>query len=139
VRRIVLVEDEPSVAAYFTYVLERLGGFTVDRASTGEEVLSLAQDPDTIAVVLDATLRSFRYQGRAVDGVTVARLIKDSQETSGLPVILASARVMPGNREQLLSSSGADGFLPKPLENHQQLLDLVAKLTAVHAPHSGRP
>lgn len=135
-KRIVLVEDDSSVAAYFSYVLEKLGGFSVDRPATGEDTLRLALDPRTMAVIVDATLRFFPYHGGPIDGVEVARLVK--AQSAQLPVVLTSARVMPGDRDQFLSSSRADDFLAKPLGNHHELLDAVANLTAARASRGSR-
>lgn len=130
-KRVILVEDDSAVAAYFSYVLEKLGGFTVDRPSTGEDTLRLALNPCTVVVLVDATLRFFPYRGSPIEGVEVARMVKT--QSANLPVVLTSARVMPGDRDRFLLSSRADAFLAKPLENHQQLLDTVANLTATHA------
>ncbi len=124
-KHVVLVEDNPSVAAYFAYVLRALGGYVVDAALRGEEVLALARQPGTTAVVLDVTLRATQYLGRHVDGVELCRILKANPDTARVPVVLASGHVMPGDRERLLALSGADVFLPKPLTHHTDLLRAV--------------
>lgn len=124
-KRVVLVEDNASIAKYFAYVLEVLGGFHVDIPVRAEQALDLARDAHTTAVVVDVTLRSMLYHSRPIDGVALCQLLKASPETSRVLVVLASAHVMPGEREQFLASSGADVFLAKPLGHHAELLQAV--------------
>jgi len=46
----------------------------------------------------------------------------------GLPVLLATAHAMSGDRERLLESSGADGYLEKPVYESALLVEKVCSL-----------
>ena len=47
-----------------------------------------------------------------------------------VPVIIATAHVMSGDRERFLHESKADGFLRKPVVNPQEVLSLVKQLAS---------
>jgi two-component system, cell cycle response regulator DivK len=129
VKRVVIVEDNASVAKYFRYVLEH-DGFTTTITESGDEVVLLAQDPGTVALVVDVSLRATQVAGRYVDGVELCRILKNDAATAHVPVIIATAHVMAGDRERFLRESGADGFVRKPLVDPKELVSLVGQLAA---------
>jgi two-component system, cell cycle response regulator DivK len=129
VKRVVIVEDNASVAKYFRYVLEH-DGFSTTITESGDEVVQLARDPETVALVVDVSLRSTQVAGRYIDGVELCRIVKDDPATAHVPVIIATAHVMAGDRERFLKDSRADGFVRKPLVDPKELVSLVGELAA---------
>src|SRR4030095_11674929 len=121
VKRVVIVEDNASVAKYFRYVLEH-DGFTTTITESGDEVVLLAQEPGTVALVVDVSLRATQVAGRYVDGVELCRILKNDAATAHVPVIIATAHVMAGDRERFLRESGADVFVRKPLVDPKELV-----------------
>lgn len=136
-KRVVVVEDNASVAKYFRYLLEHHHAYSVVLTESGDETLSLTRSKDTVAALVDVSLRATQYRGRYVDGIELARAIKDDPESAHVAVIVATAHVMAGDRERFLRESGADGFLRKPLVDPQDLLGLIAALTT-RPPNDGR-
>lgn len=128
-KRVVIVEDNASVAKYFRYVLEH-EGYTAAITESGDEAVSLARDADTVAVLVDVSLRATQYAGRYIDGVELSRVLKDDEQTARVPVIIATAHVMSGDRERFLRESRADGFIRKPVVEPNQLVSLVNQLTS---------
>ena len=133
-RRIVVVEDNESVAKFFRYVLEHNGAYTVANTESGDEAVSLAREADTVAVLVDVSLRATQHAGRFIDGIELSRILKEDQQTSRVPVIIATAHVMSGDRERFLRESKADGFLRKPVVDPQDLLLLLSRLTSQATP-----
>jgi two-component system, cell cycle response regulator DivK len=129
VKRVVIVEDNASVAKYFRYVFEH-EGYTAAITESGDEAVALARELDTVAVLVDVSLRSTQYAGRYIDGLELSRILKDDQQTARVPVIIATAHVMFGDRERFLQESRADGFLRKPVADPQEVLSLVNRLTS---------
>jgi two-component system cell cycle response regulator DivK len=129
VKRVVIVEDNASVAKYFQYVLEH-EGYTAAITESGDEAVRLAREADTVAVLVDVSLRATQYAGRYIDGIELSRILKDDQQTARVPVIIATAHVMSGDRERFLQESGADGFLRKPIVDPQEVLSLLNRLTS---------
>ncbi len=128
-KRVVIVEDNASVAKYFQYVLEH-EGYTAAITESGDEAVRLAREADTVAVLVDVSLRATQYAGRYIDGIELSRILKDDQQTARVPVIIATAHVMSGDRERFLQESGADGFLRKPIVDPQEVLSLLNRLTS---------
>jgi CheY-like chemotaxis protein len=78
-------------------------------------------------VLMDVSLRATQWQGRPIDGIELARLLKQRTPTR-LPVILATAHAMTGDRERLLAASGADAYLQKPVYDARELVEMVQQL-----------
>lgn len=110
--RILLVEDEDSIAEPLADGLER-EGFSVERASTGAQALA-AGEPDL--VLLDLRLPD-------VDGLDVCRSLR---ERSNVPIIVVTARGEETDRVVGLEL-GADDYVVKPFG----LRELIARIRAV--------
>ena len=128
-KRVVIVEDNASVAKYFRYVLEH-EGYTAAITESGDEVVQLAREPETVAALVDVSLRATQYAGRYIDGLELSRILKEDEQTARVPVIIATAHVMAGDRERFLQESKADGFLRKPVVDPQDVLSLLKQLTS---------
>lgn len=127
-KRVVIVEDNASVAKYFRYLLEH-AGYTVAITESGDEAARLAGESDTVAILVDISLRGTQYAGQYIDGLELTRILKGDDHTARVPVIIATAHVMSGDRERFLLESKADGFLRKPIVDPQEVLSLLSRLT----------
>jgi DNA-binding response OmpR family regulator len=116
--KILLVEDEDSIAAPLTEGLRR-EGFTVERAATGAAALE-AGPAD--CVLLDLRLPD-------LDGYEVCRSLR---ARSDVPIIMVTARGEEVDRVIGLEL-GADDYVPKPFG----LRELVARIHAVTRRSSG--
>ena len=125
---ILIVEDNPSVAKFYTLALERRGGFTCRQAHSAEEVLESVRSGEVNAVLLDISLADFTYQQRPIDGLELSRLLKSEPATSKVPILLATAHAMVGDRERFLEASHADDYLQKPIYDPQVLVEKVNAL-----------
>ncbi len=125
-RRVLIVEDNPLVAKFYKMALERAGGFECVLTEDVDEILR-AVDSRTLALaILDISLSASRFQGELIDGVRLARMLK--QRLPKLPILIATAHAMTGDRERLMQASGADGYLEKPIYDAQLLVDKVKEL-----------
>ncbi len=134
---VLIVEDNELVAKFYTLALERAGGINVLRGRSGDEVIDLARNGTVDLVLLDISLAEFTCQGRQVDGLELARLLKDDQASRAIPILLATAHAMEGDREKFLATSGADGYLQKPIYEPQVLVEKVRSLLAKGADTPG--
>lgn len=125
---ILIVEDSPSVAKFYALALERRGHFDCIQCRTAEEVLAQARSGKVDLILLDVSLSNFTYQDRPIDGLELSRLIKNDPATSGLPILLATAHAMVGDRERFLEASGADEYLQKPIYDPTVLVEKVQSL-----------
>jgi signal transduction histidine kinase/CheY-like chemotaxis protein/streptogramin lyase len=108
-RRILLVEDDATVAATLAGLLEAQG-HVVRRAEHGLAALGEFATADYDVALLDLDLPG-------VDGLTLARMIRAGEAKNDKPslrLIGISARSR-GDEEALCRAAGMDGFLRKPL------------------------
>jgi len=114
-RRILLIEDDPRLAAM---VSEYLGGagYRVSVAGGGNAGMRLLEREPFDALVLDLSLPD-------VDGLEVCRRLREKHE---LPVLMLTARGDAADRIVGLEI-GADDYLPKPFEPRE----LLARLKAI--------
>lgn len=126
-RRILIVEDNPLVAKFFRMALELAGGFSCLVTEDLKVMLPKVEAGEVDLVILDVSLRETEWEGQPIDGLELARLLK--QRAPGrLPVLLATAYAMPGDRERLLAASEADDYLQKPVYDAAELVAKVQGL-----------
>lgn len=116
--RVLIVEDEPSLATLLRYNLESQG-YVVEHAISGNEAeLRLAEhQPDL--VLLDWMLPG-------VSGIEICRRLRAREETRTLPVIMLTARGDESERVRGLSV-GADDYVVKPFS----VPELLARMHAL--------
>ncbi|HXE74748.1 MAG TPA: response regulator [Candidatus Xenobia bacterium] len=131
---ILIVEDNPSVAKFYSLSLERSGGFRCLQARSAEEVLELCQSGEVDLILLDISLAGFTYKGQAIDGLVLSHLVKNDPATRHIPVLLATAHAMEGDRERFLAASGADDYLQKPIYDPAELVEKVRALLKRRSP-----
>lgn len=120
--RILIVEDEPTLARQLRQTLES-AGYAVDNAHDGEEGQFLGETENYDAVILDLGLPE-------VDGLTVL----DRWRKSGrkMPVLVLTARDSWSDKVAGLDA-GADDYLAKPFQSEE----LIARLRALIRRASG--
>ena len=129
--RVLIVEDNPLVAKFFRMALERAGGFSCLVTEDIEVMLPEVETGKIDLVILDVSLSGTTWEGRPIDGIELAQLLKRraaSHVDRPLPVLLATAHAMAGDRDRLLAASGADDYLEKPVYDAAQLVDKIRRL-----------
>ena len=126
--RILVVEDNPLVAKFYRLALERAGGFKVSFSEDVDSLLAQVANAEFDCAVLDVSLRDCRYRGQLVDGLQIAQLIRGLPDGKSLPILLATAHAMEGDRERLLAASGANSYLEKPIYDPNVLIAKIHEL-----------
>jgi CheY-like chemotaxis protein len=134
--RILVVEDNPLVAKFYRLALERAGGYQVTCSEDVEAVLAQVAASSFDAVILDVSLRNCSYEGRMIDGLEFSRLLRQVPEGKSLPILLATAHAMEGDRQRMLAASGATAYLEKPIYDPQTLIRKIQSLLAREHPAS---
>lgn len=125
---ILIVEDNRENAELVKLYLERKAGLESRVCVEGEEVMRLCCSGEVQLVIMDVQLKRTYLKGRPMGGVELTRELKADSRTCTIPVLLATAHAMREDREQFLRTSGADGYLTKPVEDLAALLDEVNRL-----------
>ena len=106
VRPLVLVaDDDPDILALVRFRLER-DGYEVLSAPDGETALDLALARTPDLAVLDVMMPR-------LDGYEVTRRLREHGPTTGIPIILLTARVQEPDLERGFEA-GADDYVTKP-------------------------
>jgi len=126
-KRVLIVEDNALVAKFFLMALERAGGCNCLISEDVPTILDHAASGQIDLVLLDVSLTNSEWQGRAINGVELCRLVKETSPRP-LPVLLATAHAMSGDRDRFLEASGADGYLEKPVYDSAILVEKVRSL-----------
>ena len=77
---------------------------------------------------MDVSLANSRWEGSAVNGVELCRLLKADPRTAAIPVMLATAHAMRGDAESLIAESGADDYVAKPIVDHAAFVGTGSRL-----------
>jgi CheY-like chemotaxis protein len=124
-KTVLIVEDDPINARVFAKILTKRGGLETKHTENVEEVMEIASSGQVDIVLMDVSLSRSVYQGKAVDGIKITQMLKANPQTAKLPIILVTAHVMEGDRENFLRQSGADGYISKPVVDHQQFVEQI--------------
>ena len=122
--RILIIEDEPDLAALIEYNL-RAAGFETETAGSGASGLARARAMRPDLVLLDLMLPD-------LPGAEVLRLLKADPELRRAAVIIVSAKGQEADRIQGLEQ-GADDYVPKPFSVRELLLRVKAVLRRADA------
>ncbi len=125
---ILIVEDEPKIAALLADYLRAQGGFSSTIVARGDEVLRQfhAEQPDL--VLLDLMLPG-------LDGIEVCKQLR---AVSQVPVIMVTARVEEIDR-LLGLELGADDYICKPFSPREVVARVKAVLRRSERSKSGKP
>lgn len=124
---VLIVEDDSMNFRVFSKILTKRGGLSVLGTEDVEEILQLTSTGQVDIVLMDVSLCRSVYEGKAVDGIRITQLLKSNPQTAPIPVILVTAHAMEGDRESFLANSGADGYIAKPVVDHDNFVSEVKK------------
>lgn len=124
-KTVLLVEDDLVNARVFSKILTKRGGLAVRHTEDVEEVMAIARSGEVDVVLMDVSLAHSMYQGKPMDGIKITQRLKADPATANLPVILVTAHAMDGDRETFLNQSGADGYISKPVIDHEGFVNQI--------------
>jgi two-component system, OmpR family, phosphate regulon response regulator PhoB len=119
---ILVVEDEPDIAALVAYHLTR-ESYRVRTAGDGAEALAAVERERPDLIVLDLMLPR-------VSGTDVLRELRGRPELADIPIVLLTARKEEQDRIEGLSL-GADDYVSKPFSPRELVLRVGAVLRRV--------
>jgi two-component system phosphate regulon response regulator PhoB len=111
--RVLVVEDEPDIAALIAYQLTR-EGYRVETASNGDQALTAIGRELPDLLVLDRMLPG-------ISGDDILRSLRHEPVTRALPVLILTAKREEEDRIQGLEL-GADDYLSKPFSPRELVL-----------------
>jgi DNA-binding response OmpR family regulator len=117
---ILIADDDPDIRDLVAFKLEQ-AGFDITTVDNGPDALVAARDSAPDLVVLDVMMPG-------MSGIDVCRELRSRDSTSGLPIILLTARAQE-NDVEVGFGAGADDYVIKPFSPRE----LVSRVEAVLA------
>ncbi len=118
-KRILVIEDEPSIRTYLQKVLQRAGYDTV-AATDGEEGLQMVRALMPDLVLCDVVMPK-------LNGYGVLDALRWDQSTAHIPFVFLSSKTSQEAIEQGLRL-GSDAYLTKPIDQNCLLRAIAAQL-----------
>ena len=123
-RKVLLVDDDARNVLAITGMLE-LSGMRVDQAPNGRKgIEALQANPDVDVILMDVMMPE-------MDGYATTAAIRGMPRFDRLPIIMVTAKAMPGDRDKSLAS-GASDYITKPV-HAQDLLACIGRWLNVPA------
>jgi CheY-like chemotaxis protein len=105
VKKILIVEDHGDTLEVLEHQLEFLG-YATAIAKNGLEAVELAGSENPDLIIMDVMLPK-------MNGFDATFQIRNNPKTRSIPILAATAKAMPGDREKCLTA-GFDDYLAKP-------------------------
>lgn len=118
-RSVLVVEDEEDIRELVAYTMLK-EGYQVTSVPSGEEALAIAETDPPDLVLLDLMLPG-------VDGLTVCRKLRESPTTSGIAIVMLTAK---GEESDIVGglNVGANDYVTKPFSRNVLLARVRAAL-----------
>lgn len=120
-RKVLLVDDERHIRHLVEYKLQTVG-FTVLQATNGLDALDIARRERPDLIVTD-------FQMPEMNGLQLARKLKDDVWTTNIPLIMITARGHRVPASELVDTEIRQ-LLPKPF-SPRELLNCVSEILAI--------
>jgi two-component system, cell cycle response regulator DivK len=117
-KRILLVEDNPATIDVVQKELEFLG-YDAITADDGRKAVEMAEAHLPDLIIMDISLPQ-------MDGLQATALIRENPKTKAIPILAATARALPGDREKCIQG-GCNDYIAKPF-THRELGAALKKL-----------
>ncbi len=116
--KILIVEDNPQNMRLIEMVL-RARGYTLLKATDGEEALDMAMRERPDLIIMDIRLPK-------LSGLGVTRKLRQIPILSHIPIIALTAYAMKGDKEKFIEG-GCDAYLSMPI-NTRELPGVIAQM-----------
>ncbi len=123
--KILVVDDEPEAVELVEFNLKQ-AGYSVVTAADGAEALNKARATQPSLIVLDLMLPE-------VDGLEVCKMLRRDPATTGIPIVMLTAKAAEIDRVLGLEL-GADDYVTKPFSPRELVLRVKKLLQRDHTP-----
>jgi len=125
-KRILVVDDEPSITRLLKLNLEQTGDYEVATENSSRAALAAAEHFQPDLILLD-----MKMPGK--DGVNLAAALQASPKVNGVPIVFLTASATQEDLQERDGSVGGLPLLAKPVNLHELLSCLEGYLGAPRA------
>jgi CheY-like chemotaxis protein len=126
-RKILIVEDDPMLQEFYNVLFKRLG-YNCIITENGEEIINYVTSGSINLLIVDLNLKNTFLNSRAIDGVELARYIKQNFYKFRIPILVITAYSTNYFADDLLKDGFADDYMLKPIVNFDKLIEKVDNL-----------
>ena len=126
--KLLLVEDDPSLAELLEYRFAN-EGYAVRTTADGDEALLLAAEDVPDLIILD-------WMIEGTSGIEVCRRLRRDKATAHVPIVMLTARESEDDKIRGLDT-GADDYLTKPFSPRELLARVAAVLRRIRPALAG--
>lgn len=126
-KKILIVEDDPMLQEFYKVLFKRLG-YSCIITENGEEIISQIVSGEICLLIVDLNLKNTYLNSKAIDGVELARYIKQNFYKLRLPILVITAYSANYFADDLLRDGFADDYMLKPIVNFDKLIEKVDNL-----------
>ena len=119
-KKVLVVDDDPTVVSLIKSQLERGKRFTVLEAHNGKDALELAEKQQPDVVLCDIDMPN-------MDGGAVANALDKNKATHGIPIIFLSAMSTPEDMKRSASAGGGKWPMLSKASPLNDLIDAIEK------------
>ena len=128
--KVLVVDDEPDAVELIEFNL-KAAGMEVTAAADGNEALKKARALLPDLIILDIMLPE-------VDGIEICKILRRDPKTSGIPIIMLTAKA--GEVDRVLGLElGADDYVTKPFSPRELMLRVKRLLRVAQGPQAAPP
>ena len=126
-KRILVVDDEPSITRLLKLNLEQTGDYAVATENVSRAALAAAEQFQPDLMLLDVMMPG-------MDGGSLATALKASPKLKGVPIVFVTAAVTREELRQRNGQVGGQPFLAKPVNLQEVLACVQQQLAQTRAP-----
>ncbi|HOI28388.1 MAG TPA: response regulator [Melioribacteraceae bacterium] len=126
-KNILIVEDDSMLQEFYKVLFKRLG-YKCSISENGDEIIDNIVNRKVDLLIVDLNLKNTFLNSKAIDGVSLARYIKQNFYTLRIPILVITAYSASYFADDLLKEGFADDYMLKPIVNFDLLIQKVDNL-----------
>lgn len=124
----ILIMEDDAFTQQFYELLFRRAGFNSIITDEGDRFMETLENQEVSIIILDLNLKNTFLNNERVDGISIAKIIKENQRYQHIPILIVSAYKNLTNGRNFLEETGAEDYILKPISDFNELLKKVNNL-----------
>jgi CheY-like chemotaxis protein len=126
-KKVIVVEDDPFSQDFYKIFFKKLCSEVLILEDV-DTIIKEIEKGDVDLVIMDINIKNTYLDSKRLDGVKLSNLIKRKFNDRRISVLLISAYPISAFGSNILADSLADGYLTKPINDYNKLIDKINKL-----------
>jgi CheY-like chemotaxis protein len=130
-KKILIVEDDAMLQEFYKILFKRLG-YNCIISENGEEIINHITCGNINLLIVDLNLKNTFLNSQAIDGVALARYVKQNFYKLRIPILVITAYSANYFADDMIKDGSADDFMLKPIVNFDKLIEKVERLLCLN-------